>query len=74
MEIGFVSYIWTVGQAGLGVNWLRFVVFGCWGGGGTWDWVRFVYLDRGPGWGRGRLGSFRKIVNSEPGLLPKYAK
>ena len=23
-----------------------------------WNWVRFVYLDRGPGWGRGKLGSF----------------
>ena len=27
--------------------------------GGAVDWVRFAYLDRGPGWGRYKLGSFR---------------
>ncbi len=28
---------------------------------GRGNWVRFAYLDRGAGWGRGKLGSFRIV-------------
>ena len=43
--IGFVSHFW-VGEAGETPA--------------VRDWVCFAYLDRGPGWSRGKLGSFRR--------------
>ncbi len=34
---------------------------------GVVNWVRFVYLDRGPGWGWGKLGSFRIFGSADGG-------
>ena len=31
------------------------------------DWVRFAYLGRGAGWGRGKLGSFRIFGSADGG-------
>ena len=63
VQIGFVSYFWIVGQGGVGVNWVRFAFFGCWGrrlgspmnrdcpsgSVASLDWVRFAFFGGGVG-------------------------